>query len=125
MNTLTELSPMFAVHTLPLASIAMLAGALSEPKPVLPVIAEEPEKAEIEAEFANHAVPFPSNATAVGNVKPPPDTGLALLTDPVLVASVKALPTEDPVVVPARTTLPVELTATAVAPKSDPSLAHS
>ena len=124
-NMLTELSPIFAVHILPLASTAMPAGEFNDPNPVVPVIADDPEKAEIEAVFANHATPLPSNATAVGNVKPPPDTGLELLTVPVFVAKVNAPPTVAPVVEPARTMLPPVLTATAVAPNSEPSLAHS
>lgn len=124
-NIVTELSPVFAVHTLPLASTAIPAGELSEPNPVMPVIADEPEKAEIDDAFENQATALPSNATPAGNVKPPPDIGLELLTVPVFVAKVKAPLTLAPVVDPVRTMLPPLLTATAVAPNSEPSLAHS
>ena len=76
-NTLTELSPIFAVHTLPLASTAIPAGEFSEPNPALPVIAEDPEKAEIEAVFAKPGILLPvDRPPQLAGSDPPPDTGL-------------------------------------------------
>lgn len=124
MNTEIELSPLFAVQTLPLESTAMPAGEFNTPKPPMPETADDPENAEMEPVLANHAVPLPSYATDTGRVSPPPLTGLPAFTAPALVASVNAPVMPAPVVDPAAEMLPPVLTATAVAPSSLPSLRH-
>jgi hypothetical protein len=118
----TELSPEFAVQTLPLASTATPAGELSEPKPALGETGTPPENSDNDPWFANQELPLPSKDAAVGSVRPPPENGLPVITVPVVVAMVKAPATLEPVVEPASETVPSELTATAVGAKSVPSL---